>query len=78
MKFRIDHEENGAIKFIDGVPQKFVYYVAEIGEDIGVSFEYGIDLKTISRTIDSDKLATKVIVKPNENEYAEYGFCSIA
>ena len=40
--------------------------------------EYGIDLKTISRTIDSDKLATKVIVNPNSNEFAPNGFCSIA
>lgn len=78
VKFRIDHEENGAIKFIDGVPQKFVYFVEEIGEDTGISFEYGIDLKTISRTIDSDKLATKVIVNSNSNEFAPNGFCSIA
>lgn len=78
VKFRIDHEENGAIKIIDGIPQKFVYFVEEIGEDTGISFEYGIDLKTISRTIDSDKLATKVIVNPNSNEFAPNGFCSIA
>ena len=78
VKFRIDHEDNGAIKFIDGVPQKWVYFVEEIGDDTGLSFEYGIDLKTINRTIDSDKLATKVIVKANDNEYAPNGFCSIA
>lgn len=78
VKFRIEHEDNGAIKFIDGVPQKFVYFVPEIGEDTGLSFEYGIDLKTISRTIDSDKLATKIIVKANTNEFADQGFCSIA
>ena len=78
VKFRIGHEENGAIKFIDGIPQKFVYFVEQIGEDTGISFEYGIDLKTISRTIDSDKLATKVIVNSNSNEFAPNGFCSIA
>ena len=78
VKFRIEHEDNGAIKFIDGVPQKFVYFVPEIGEDTSLSFEYGIDLKTISRTIDSDKLATKIIVKANTNEFADQGFCSIA
>ena len=78
VKFRIEHEENGAIKIVDGVPQKFVYFVEEIGEETGISFEYGIDLKTISRDINSDKLATKVIVKANNNEFADQGFCSIA
>lgn len=77
-RFRIEHEENGAVKFIDGIPQKFVYFVAEIGEDTGISFEYGIDLKTISRTVDSDKLATKILVLPNSNEFAQHGFCTIA
>jgi hypothetical protein len=52
--------------------------VAEIGEDTGISFEYGIDLKTISRTVDSDKLATKILVLPNSNEFAQHGFCTIA
>jgi len=49
-----------------------------VGQETGISFEYGIDLKTISRTIDSDKLATKVIVKANDNEFGPNGFCSIA
>ena len=78
VRFRIDHEENGAIKFINGIPQKFVSFVNEIGEETGISFEYGIDLKAITRSIDSDKLATKVIVKTNNNEFAKNGFCSIA
>ncbi|MBO7078859.1 MAG: hypothetical protein J6W64_03510 [Bacilli bacterium] len=48
------------------------------GEDTGLSFEYGIDLKSISRNIVSDKLATKIIVRPNNNEFAKNGFCSIS
>ena len=78
VKFRIDHEANGAIKIINGKPQKFVYFVSEVGQETGISFEYGIDLKTISRSIDSDKLATKVIVEANDNEFGPNGFCSIA
>lgn len=78
IKFDIKHNEDGSIKITDGVPEKYVYFIQEIGEDTGISFEYGIDLKTISRTIDSDKLATKIIVKPNSNEFAPNGFCSIA
>ena len=78
VKFRIDHEANGAIKIVNGKPQKYVYFISEVGQETGISFEYGIDLKTISRVIDSDKLATKVIVKPNDNEFGPDGFCSIA
>lgn len=78
VKFRIDHEDNGEIKIVDGVPQKFVYFIEELERDNGLSFEYGIDLKTITRTIDSDKLATKILVIPNNNEFAPSGFCAIA
>ena len=78
VRFRIDHERDGSIKIIDNKPQKYVYFTEELEHDIGLCFEYGIDLKTISRTIDSDKLATKIIVNPNNNEFAQGGFCSIA
>ena len=78
VRFRIDHEEDGSIKIVDNKPQKYVYFTEELEHDIGLCFEYGIDLKTISRTIDSDKLATKIIVNPNNNEFAQNGFCSIA
>ena len=79
VRFRIEHNDDGSIKFDNkGIPQKFVYFKKEIGEDTGISFEYGIDLKSISRTIDSDKITTKIIVQNNANEYAQNGFCSIA
>lgn len=76
--FEIEHEEDGSVKLINGVPQKFVYFTSEVGKETGLVFEYGLDLKTISREINSDNLATKVIVKANNNEYAQNGFCSIA
>jgi hypothetical protein len=41
-------------------------------------FEYGIDLKAVTRSIDSDKLATKIIVNPNNNEFGKDGFCTIS
>lgn len=76
--FKIEHEDNGMTKFINGVPQKFVYFTSEIGRETSVVFEYGIDLKTVQRDTVSDNLATKIIVNPNSNEYATNGFCSIA
>lgn len=61
-----------------GCPKKTVSFREEIGERTGLGFIYGIDLKTIQRTINSDQIVSKTIVKPNSNEFAENGFCTIA
>lgn len=79
VRFKIEHnEDNGRIIYENGVPKKTVYFKEEIGEDLGYGFVYGIDLKTISRSIDSNQLTTKVVVAPNTSEYAENGMCRIA
>lgn len=80
VRFKIDHDENTGkiLRDENGIPNKYVYFVKEIGKEIGYGFIYGIDLKTISRSIDSNQLATKVIVVPNVNEYAKNGVCEIA
>jgi len=49
------------------VPVKKVRLYREIGQDLGWSFIYGIDLKNIQRKIVSDKLVTKTIVLSNSN-----------
>lgn len=83
-KFTINHdEETGKIKYYDDEgnytgPQKFISFHSEIGQRTGLGFIYGIDLKTISRTINSDQITSKIIVSPNNNEYAQNGFCTIA
>lgn len=77
-RFNIEHEENGATKIVNGVPQKTITFVEAIGQKTGLGFTYGLDLKTISRTIASDQISTKVIVSNNSNEYGKNGFCSIA
>lgn len=68
----------GQIVYIDGVPQKFITFKKEVGQETGVGFIYGIDLKSISRTIQSDQIVTKTIVNQNNNEFATNGFCTIA
>lgn len=79
VRFKIEHnEDTGRIIYENGVPKKTVYFKEEIGEDLGYGFVYGIDLKTISRSIDSSQLTTKVVVAPNTSEYAENGMCRIA
>lgn len=79
VRFKIEHnEDTGKIIYEKGIPKKTVYFKEEIGEDLGYGFVYGIDLKTISRSIDSNQLTTKVVVAPNTTEYAENGICRIA
>ena len=79
VRFKIEHnKDTGKIVYENGVPKKTVYFKEKIGEDLGYGFVYGIDLKTISRSIDSNQLTTKVVVAPNTSEYAENGMCRIA
>lgn len=57
--------------------KKVVFY-KEILIDNYVGFKYGINLKDNNRTLDSEQIVTKIIVKDNTCEQAENGFCSIA
>lgn len=41
-------------------------------------FRYGINLQNITRTINSDAIASKLLVMQNSNESAEHGYCAIA
>ena len=83
--FEIEHDDNGHIAWkkdvnnneIIGVPSKKVRFRKAIGEETGIGFVYGIDLKQIQRTLASDEISTKVIVKPNSNSYGKDGFCTI-
>ena len=56
---------------------KNVVFKKFIGQDNPVGFRYGINLKSIQRTINSDQVVSKLIVEPNVNEYAEGGSCTI-
>ena len=88
VRFRVGHDqETGYITYHDetlddgtiiSVPDKYVYLTRETGQETGIGFIYGIDLKSIVRTIKSDKISTKTIVSQNENEFGRNGFCTIA
>ena len=58
--------------------QKFVSFHEYAGERNYVGFKYGINSKSIQRTLDSNAIVSKMIVKDNANEFARNGFCSIA
>lgn len=57
---------------------KYVTIHQYIGQDNPARFLNGVNLKTTSRTFDSNQLVTKLIVKSNSNQYADGGFCTIA
>lgn len=72
LKFNIIRDENGAI-----VSRK-VRFQEYVGKKNYSGFKYGINLNSIKRTLDSNKIVTKLIVKNNSNEFGKNGFCSIA
>ena len=79
IQFTIEHEPNGAISLDEEYRQKkWVTYKQYKGRDNSIGFKYGINLKSIRRTLDSEGLVSKIIVKDNANEFAPGGFCSIS
>lgn len=58
--------------------EKYIQFLEYIGDDNRPGFVYGINLKGISRQVNSDQIVTKLIVKQNSNEHATNGFCTIA
>ena len=79
-KFEIDHNpQTGEIELDKNYRQKkWVSFHEYIGKDNYAGFKYGINLKSIQRTIESEGIVSKLIVKNNSNEFATDGFCSIA
>lgn len=73
-KFTVQTDESGAI--IPGT--KKVSFHEFIGKENFAGFKYGINSNAIQRTLNSDTIVSKIIVKDNSNEFAKDGFCSIA
>jgi phage minor structural protein len=67
----IERDEHGAIV------SKKVKFKNYTGKDNHAGFRYGVNLKNIQRTHESKALVTKLIVRPNSNELAKNGFCTI-
>ena len=80
MDFEILHSEQGDIEYDPQTykPLKYLYFKRKQYQINNAGFRYGINLKSIQRSIDSSNISTKLIVKNNSNEYGENGFCSIA
>lgn len=59
------------------VPDKKIRFKRYVGQENWNGFKYGVNLKHIKRTVDSNQISTRVIVKPNKNEHAKDNFCTI-
>ena len=78
--FEINHDENGAIvPFVEGQDYgKRIVFRNYVGQENPIDLRYGVNVKSIQRTLDSKQLTTKLIVKANSNQYAPNGMCTIA
>lgn len=79
LNFNIEHDKTtGRTVYENGCPKKTVQIRKDVGIDTGVGFVYGIDLKSIQRTVQSDQIVSKTIVSANNNEFAKNGSCAIS
>lgn len=78
--FEVEHNaDTGEILLDEDYRQrKWISFHEYIGKDNDCGFKYGINLQTIRRTLDSDGIVSKIVVKNNSNEFAKNGFCTIA
>lgn len=81
-KFEIEHNmATGEILLDendDYRQKKWVTFHEYVGKDNYAGFRYGVNLKSIQRTLDSNGAVSKLIVKNNANQFADNGFCNIA
>lgn len=73
MELDVEHDNIGAVN-----GSKKVIFKEYVGQENDAGFRYGINLKSIQRTLDSNQITTKLIVKSNSNEFGKNGFCTIA
>lgn len=73
MEFDITRDDNSG-----QILNKQVYFKPYLDKTRQYGFSYGLNLNSVRRSVISDQIATKIIVKQNSNKYAEGGFCTIA
>ena len=77
--FKVKHCKNGKLWLQDNKPVKTVVFsqYSPTGKENSAGFRYGKNIKSIKRTVKSDTVASKLIVKNNNNEFAVDGMASI-
>lgn len=76
-KFYVEHDSQGYVRYNNGKPIKKVVFKKDVGQLSPLGFRYGRDVQSITRTVDSEQIASKVYVEDIESTAAEGGVCSI-
>lgn len=77
-QFYIEYDTNGRILLDEnGKMKKHVFFMTEKGADQYAGFRYEKNLSSISRTVDSNSLTTKMYVESVDSELTDSGLCSI-
>ena len=80
IKYTIKHRKNGILfRDREGNLVKEVCFSRYAPNDRmnWAGFRYGVNMKSLKRTVESGAVASKLIVKDNTNEFAPDGICSI-
>lgn len=77
LEINVKHNSDGSLD-LTADDMKTISFVNVKYNDNYSGIKYGINLQKIQRKIDSNDIITKLIVKNNNNEYGQNGFCSIA
>ena len=78
LKINVEHDSIGRIKLDKNHhPIKTVCFKEYVGKDNFAGFKYGINLTSISRSIDSNEFVTKLIVGQPASEYTTNGSLNI-
>ena len=78
LDIRVSHEEDGSITLDKNYnPIKKIAFKEYAGKDNFAGFKNGINLKGITRNIDSNEIVTKLIVDPVQSEYSDTGSIDI-
>lgn len=76
--FYIEFDDNGrVIKDEDGKMKKHVFFITEKGKDQEMGFRYEKNLNSVTRTVDSNSITTKLYVENVDSDLSDTGLCSI-
>ena len=76
-RFIVEHDEFGYIKTENGKPIKRFTFVSELGRNQFNGFNYGVNLESVERSIESENLVTKLHVESLDNQYTNSNMVTI-
>lgn len=77
-QFYIEFDKNGRVILDEkGYTKKHIFFVTEKGNLKNLGFRYEKNLNSITRSIDSTAITTKMFVEDIDSEYSDTGLCSI-